>query len=123
MTFDREVKMVKKREPSTHVYALPGAPFAGFYLNLPENSELKVIIDEALDALKENKFAGILVPKKKIPKIYIREYCITNLYKMNLRRNYRLTYVLIGLDEGVCPHIIEVMTHSEYLKRFGYKGR
>jgi len=116
-------KMVEKREPSPHVYPLPGAPFADFYFNLPNNSELKVIINEALDALKENKFAGILVAKKKIPKTYKQKYGITNLYKLNLRKNYRLTYILIGLNEGVCPHIIEVMTHPEYLKRFGYKGR
>ena len=115
--------MPKKREPSSHVYALPGAPFADFYLNLQEDSELKEIVDEALDALKENRRAGITVGKKKIPKIYLQKYGITNLYKMNLKGNYRLTYTLIGLDEGVCPHVIEVMTHPEYLKRFGYKGR
>ena len=94
-----------------------------FYLNLPQGSDLKAIVDEALDALKEDKFAGIIVAKKKIPRIYIQKYGITNFYKMNLRRNYRLTYTLISLDKGVCPHVIEVMTHSEYLKRFGYKGR
>ena len=115
--------MVKKRVPSPHVYPLPNAPFAGFYFNLPRDSEIKAIIDEALDALKENRFAGILVPKEKTPKTYIRKYGITNLFKMDLRGNYRLTYTLIGLDEGVCPHIIEVMPHPEYVKRFGYKRR
>ena len=94
-----------------------------FYLNLPQDSDLKAIVDEALDALKEDKLAGIIVAKNKIPKIYIQEYGITNLFKMNLGRNYRLTYTLIGLDEGVCPHVIEVMTHSEYLKQFGYKRK
>lgn len=116
--------MVKKREPSPHVYPLLGAPFASFYHNLLENSELKEIVDEALDALKENRFAGVIIEKKKIPKIYTRKYGITTgLYKMNLRRNYRLTYVLIGLNEGVCPHVIEVMTHPEYNKRFGYRKK
>ncbi len=115
--------MVKKRIPSPHVYPLPNAPFASFYFNLSEDSEIKAIIDEALDALKENRYAGILVPKEKTPKTYIRKYGITNLYKMDLRGNYRLTYTLIGLDEGVCPHIMEVMPHREYAKRFGYKRR
>jgi len=115
--------MVKKHEPPPYVYALPGAPFTDFYSSLPKDSELKAIVDEALDALKENIFAGILVAKNKIPKTYVRKYGITNLYKMNLRGNYRLTYTLIGLKEGVCPHVIEVMTHPKYLERFGYKGR
>jgi len=115
--------MVKKREPSPHVYPLPSAPFMDFYLDLPQDSDLKAIVDEALDALKEDKRAGIIVAKNKIPRIYVQKYGITNLYKMNLRKNYRLTYTLISLDEGVCPHVIEVMTHSEYLKRFGYKRR
>jgi len=66
--------MVKKREPSPYVYAFPGAPFTDFYSNLPKDSELKAIVDEALDALKENKFAGILVATNKIPRIYIQKY-------------------------------------------------
>jgi len=118
--------MIKKHEPSPHVYAFPGAPFADFYSNLPKDSELKTIIDEALDALKESKFAGILVAKNKIPRTYVQKYRIHNLYKMNLRMNYRLTYTLMSRKdrkEGVCPHVIEVMTHPEYLKRFGYRGR
>ena len=110
-------------EPSPHVYALPNAPFSDFYVNLSRDSELKAIADEALDALKEDKFAGTAIPKERIPKTYLREYGVTNLYKMNLRKNYRLTYTLIGSKEGVCPHVIEVMTHREYLKRFGYKVR
>jgi len=112
-----------RREPSPHVYALEGAPFADFYRGLEENCELKEIVDEGLDALKENKFAGTIIGKKKIPRVYIREYGIANLYKMNLRQNYRLTYTLIGLPEGVCPHIIEVMTYPEYRRRFGYRKR
>ena len=113
--------MVKKREPSPHVYPLPGAPFIDFYFNLSQDSELKEIIDESLDTLKEDKYAGRLVAKDKTPKVYIQQFGITNLYKMNLRMNYRLIYTLIAKEEGVCPHIIEVITHSEYLKRFGYK--
>jgi len=116
--------MVKKREPSPHVYPLPSAPFLKFYRNLPEDSVLKEIIGEALDALKENRLAGIAVEKKKIPRTYTRKYGINSgLYKMNLRGNYRLTYVLITVSEGICPHIIEVMTHSGYDKRFGYRRR
>jgi hypothetical protein len=38
-----------------------------------------------------------------------------------VRKNYRLIYTLITRDEGICPHVIEVMFHPEYLRRFGYK--
>lgn len=113
--------MVKKRLLSPHVYPLPRAPFADMWHSLPKNCELREIIDEALDALKENRLAGIAVPMNKIPKSYLQAFGITNLFKMNLRGNYRLTYTLITKDEGVCPHVIEVMTHPEYLKRFGYR--
>ena len=81
------------------------------------------MVDEALDALMENRCAGTILQKKKIPKIYIQKYGIDNLYKMNLSGNHRLIYTLIALDEGVCPHIIEVMTHQEYNERFGYKRK
>jgi hypothetical protein len=111
--------MVKKRIPSSHVYPLFGAPFMPFWNSLSCNCELRDIIDEGLVALKEDRCAGIPIKKDKIPDDYQR-FGISNLYKMNLRKNYRLTYTLITLDEGICPHIIEVMTHPEYLRRFGY---
>jgi len=92
-----------------------------FWASLAEDSELRQIVDEGLDALKENMLTGIAVPKNKIPKVYVQQFGVTNLYKMNLRRNYRLIYSLIARDEGVCPHVIEVMTHDEYMRRFGYE--
>jgi hypothetical protein len=112
--------MVKRREPSPHVYPLPKAPFISFWNSLPCNCELREIINEALEALIEDRCAGVSVEKNKIPRCYQR-FGIDNLYKMNLRKNYRLTYTLIAKDEGICPHIIEVMTHCEYLRRFGYR--
>lgn len=92
--------MIKKLEPSSHDFPLSGAPFMDFYLSLPQDFELGAIVDEALDVLKENEIAGIIVGKKKISRIYIRKYGITNLCNMNLRRNWRLTYTPIGLDKG-----------------------
>jgi len=112
--------MVKIRVPSPHIYALPRAPFISLWNSLPCDCELREIINEALDALKEDRCAGIKVEKNKIPKSY-NQFGIDNLYKMNLRENYRLTYTLITKDEGICPHIIEVMAHPEYLRRFGYR--
>ena len=112
--------MGKIRKSSPHVYPLPKAPFIDFWQNLPNNSELRDIVEEALEALKEDMCAGTPVEKRKIPKAY-NQFGLSNLYKMNLRKNYRLIYTLIARDEGVCPHVIEVLSHPEYLRRFGYK--
>jgi hypothetical protein len=111
---------VKKRIPSPHVYPLPGAPFMRFWNDLSSNCELREIINEALEALREDRCAGIPVGKNKMPRQY-RQFGIDNLYKMNLRENWRLVYTLIARNEGVCPHVIEVMAHTEYLRRFGYR--
>jgi len=112
--------MGKTRVPSPHVYPLPGAPFMSFWNDLPYDCELRDIVNEGLKSLKEDRCAGTQIEKDKFPKAY-REFGLSNLYKLNLKKNFRLTYTLIATDEGICPHVIEVMSHPEYLRRFGYK--
>jgi hypothetical protein len=64
--------------------------------------------------------AGDKVEKKKLPKAYVREYGITNLFRLDLDRNYRLAYTIVaeGMLKIVC--ILEVMDHKTYNERFGY---
>jgi len=41
--------------------------------------ELFKFINQALDNLEKNAFCGIQIPKKQIPKKYIKDYQATNL--------------------------------------------
>ena len=100
---------------------LRGTPeFAEFYLALDRESYLYKIIKKGLDVLRENMEAGEKVEKRKWPRMYVRRYGIRNLFRLDLDRNYRLTYTIIadGSKKAVC--VLEVMDHKTYNRRFGY---
>lgn len=74
------------------------------------------------DTLKENVFAGEAIPKRLIPR-ELRERCgITNLYRYRLPEGYRALYTLIYIEGvGVCPIILELLSHREYERLFRYR--
>lgn len=73
-------------------------------------------------ALKYNKFAGDLVPKRQIPSYYIERYGTNALYRYRHPEGYRSCYVLLKYEGiGVCPFIVDLMKHDEYTSRFGYR--
>jgi len=107
-----------RKKPPDEVRGTP--EFSEFYSNLDKNSYLYRIIKNGLDVLRENMVAGEKVEKRKWPKMYVRKYGIRNLFKLDLDRNYRLTYTIIadGRRKIVC--VLEVMDHKTYNRRFGY---
>lgn len=95
---------------------------AQFISSLKKGSYLEKIINNGLDTLKENMFAGEKIEKKKFPKYYIDKHGIRNLYKMNLDSKTRLTYTLVSNGAGTAVIVLEVfLSHKEYEKRFGYR--
>lgn len=77
----------------------------------------KWITDMSL-VLKENMYAGQLVEKKKIPSFYVRKYAVDHLYRYGHPEGHRSCYIIY---KGSCV-ILDIMTHEEYNKRFGYKS-
>ena len=82
------------------------------------DKKLKKFINRALDDIKENPFCGIQVPKKLIPKEYIKNFNIKNLWKYNLPNAWRLIYSVEGGDVVIITIILEWMDHKEYERRF-----
>ena len=85
------------------------------------NKQLYKFIKRALGDIKENQECGIAIPKKLIPKVYIKKYGINNLFKYDLPGGWRLLY---SLEEGkieIMAIIIEWMNHKDYERRFGYR--
>ncbi|MFH1306885.1 MAG: hypothetical protein ABIH83_04505 [Candidatus Micrarchaeota archaeon] len=78
-------------------------------------------INKAIEALKENPMAGVIVPRKLWPKLYIQKYKINNLRKYDLPDGWRLTYTLKGNEIEIVSVILEWLSHKQYEKRFGYK--
>lgn len=89
----------------------------------PDDKRLKWI-EEMEDVLKENMYAGDLVKKKQMPPFYVKCYGVNNLYRYDHCEGYRSCYTIFtegGL--GKCPHILDLMSHDEYDKRFSYRKK
>jgi hypothetical protein len=74
--------------------------------------------------LKENMFAGESVSKKQIPIHYAERYGVNNLFRYAHPEGYRSCYTFFCEEGiGVCPHILDLSSHEEYDKIFGYRKR
>ncbi|TAJ45007.1 hypothetical protein [Methanofollis fontis] len=87
---------------------------------LSEDQDLSALLDRAFDALSQNAFCGVQIPKRQIPKTYRRRHpSLNNLWKYNLTDSWRLIYTVASDGETIVV-IIEWMDHTAYERRFGY---
>ncbi len=78
-------------------------------------------VDQTLSVLKNNILAGVQVPKKQWPRVYVKEYEINNLYKVDIRGGRRLTYTIVAEDQGCSVSMLDYFrSHKEYEVFFGY---
>ncbi len=76
---------------------------------------------KAFKNLKEDAYCGIQIPKRLIPKEYIKRFSVlTNLWKYNLPDAWRLIYTIKNGDITVLSVILEWLDHKEYERRFRY---
>jgi hypothetical protein len=95
-----------------------------------EHQTLLKSINDKIELLKLNYESGIPLQKKFIPKKYIDEYGITNLWKINLALYWRMMYTVranqtvteIKIVE-VLLDVLDILDHKEYNKLFGYKKK
>lgn len=78
------------------------------------------LINQAMDNLEENAFCGIQIPKKLIPKEYIQKYAVTNLWKYDLPRGWRIIYSITREEIIVVSLILEWFDHKRYERKFKY---
>ena len=88
-------------------------------------------IDSKIALLKANYDYGTQIPRKLIPRKYVIEYAVTNLWKVDLAGYWRLIYTLkqpqretteievitIWLD------VLDIIDHKKYDKVFGYRKK
>jgi len=84
-----------------------------------EDQRLHEWLNRAIDDLAEDAFCGIQIPKKQIPKEYIKKYEIDNLWKYNLPNAWRLLYS-VAKEVIIISIIIEWLDHKDYERRFRY---
>ena len=89
------------------------------YNSLPQDDLVRKSIMKAIKDLRQNAFAGIHVPKRLIPKEYIKKYGINNLWKYNMPKGWRLLYTVTSENEvELISAILEWFDHQENERRF-----
>lgn len=88
------------------------------------NSVHQILLNSILQKvsiLKDNPEYGVHIPKDRIPKEYIKNYGVTNLWKVNLSGAWRMIYTVRGSELEIISLILDMMNHRDYEKKFKYK--
>lgn len=76
----------------------------------------------SINKLKDNPQCGVQIKKKQIPKYYIENFGVRNLWKLNLSNFWRLIYWIDGSGKvSILSFVVDIMDHDLYNKRFKYK--
>ena len=87
------------------------------------NNQLLRAIERETENLKLSPHRGIQIQKDRIPQIYVQEYGVTNLWKINLPDYWRMIYTIVGNEIEIISILLEFMDHKDYNKIFGYRGK
>ena len=91
------------------------------FYSLKNDDPIKKSLIRAIKDLKANAFSGIQIPKRLIPKSYIRKYGLNNLWKYDLPQGWRLLYTVTAENEvELISAILEWFNHKDYEKRMNY---
>jgi len=78
-------------------------------------------IKQKIEFIKENPQYGVHITKNKIPKEYIKNYDVNNLWKVNLSGAWRMIYTIRGSKIEIIALILDIINHKEYNKKFSYR--
>jgi len=78
-------------------------------------------IKQKIELLKENPQYGMHVPRRLIPRKYLEIYDVNNLWKINLSGAWRMIYTIRGTEVEIINLILDIFSHREYEKTFGYR--
>lgn len=103
------------RKPSPKIFI--SEDLAALLRRVGPKNKLSKWIEDMKAVLSENMYAGELIRKSQIPKQYIDRYCVNNLYRYSHPEGVRSCYTILN----GCPIILDIMSHAEYDKVFGYR--
>jgi len=103
------------RKPSLRIFI--SEDLARLLKEIGPESKISKWIDDMKEVLRESMYAGELIRKSQIPKQYFDRYAVNNLYRYSHPEGFRSCYTII---DG-CPYILDIMSHPEYDKVFGYR--
>ena len=83
------------------------------------HSRLLRAFNRQIEFLKENPERGIHIQRNRIPAAYLAK-SIISIWKLNLPQAWRCIYALDGADSEIIVVILDIYSHKEYEKVFGY---
>jgi len=86
-----------------------------------EHQTLFNSIKQKIELIRNNPQYGINIPKKLIPKKYIKLYDVNNLWKVNLAGAWRMIYTIRGTEVEIINLILDIFNHRNYERTFRYK--
>ncbi len=78
-------------------------------------------INRVKELLKINPFAGDQIPKARIPGKYLKKYEVGNVWRIELADRWRLVYTITGNQIEIITFVMDIFSHKDYDKVFGYK--
>lgn len=75
---------------------------------------------DAKYVLLENPYAGDKIPRRLTPRFYKRKFNTVYVFRYPVPEAHRIIYYVRTHRGQVQVIIIELLTHKEYDKRFGY---
>lgn len=91
--------------------------------NRRNEREYKLLL-KGIEKLKMDYRSGVHISKKRHKKAfeyYRSKYGVENLWKLNVSRDWRMTYTVVSDGSKVISFILDLMDHKRYNKIFGYK--
>ena len=96
-----------------------GTPeFSKLYFALDKKSQLYKELDDILERLKENPTLGDMIRFERIPKTIQKKHDLDNLFRIEVNRDWRLLYTLVGWPKQKKVYVLSAMPHKEYDKLF-----
>ena len=88
-------------------------------------------IDSKIAVLKANYDYGIQIPKRQIPSKYLKDFDVTNLWKVDLSGYWRMIYTLKQPQReqteieilSIWLDVLDIIDHDKYNKIFSYKKK
>ena len=84
-----------------------------------EEMQLFNSIKQKIELIKLNPFYGNNIQKHLIPK----EYNVNNLWRVELSQFWRMLYTIKGDQIEIICFILDILSHPEYNKKFGYRKK
>lgn len=88
---------------------------------LSNDDEIKLRINQVVEEMKQDKNLGDQIRKRPWPDKYIRTHDVTNLYRRAVGGNHRLIYTIRGRKDDKVYQLLDLLTHKQYDKLFGYE--